>query len=105
MIGMPFFCWVVLAVFDFGNWNQPSAILAILGLALILKNWNKKRTAGIFAIDIVCFMLLAIPIVGRLVMVPLAMFNYCAFIVPSMVFVLCYLISLVYSYRQALAVN
>ena len=102
MIGLPFLLWLAFTVFDFGNIDQLFAVSAVLGLILIFRNWNKTRTQKILFVDFGCFLLLAIPILGRLNAVPLAMFNYGAFIIPTAAFVLCYLISLVYSCKQYL---
>jgi hypothetical protein len=102
MIGLPFLLWLAFTIFDFGNLDQPFAILAVSGLIIIVRNWNKNRTRKILLTDFLCLILLAIPIIGRLNAVPLAMFNYGAFIIPTAIFVLCYLISLAYSYKQYL---
>ena len=102
MVGLPFLPWLIFTIFDFGNIDQLFAILAVLGLILTSRNWNKTRTQKILLIDFVCFVLLAAPIIGRLNAVPLSMFNYGAFIIPTAVFVLCYLISLAYSCKQYL---
>jgi uncharacterized membrane protein len=105
MIGLPFLLWLVFTIFDFGNINQLFAFLAVLGLILISRNWNKTRTQKILLIDFVCFMLLTIPLISRLNAVPLSMFNYGAFIIPMAVFMLCSLISLVYSCKQYLVIQ
>lgn len=100
MIGLPFLLWLAFTVFDFGNIEQLFAFLAVLGLILIFRNWNKIRTQKILFVDFVCFLLLATPIIGRLNAVPLTMFNYGSFIIPTVTFMLYYLISLAYSYKQ-----
>lgn len=105
MIGLPFVFWLVFTLFDFGNKNQLFGLLAVLGLILIFRNWNKTMTQKILFIDFVCFILLITPIIGRLATVPLYMFNYSAFIIPTAAFVLCYLISLVYSCKQYLTLQ
>ncbi|MDB5127775.1 hypothetical protein [Mucilaginibacter sp.] len=102
MIGLPFLLWLAFTVFDFGNIDQLFAFLAVLGLILIFRNWNKTRTQKILFVDFVCFLLLATPIIGRLNAVPLTLFNYGAFIIPTAAFVLCYVISLAYSCKQYL---
>jgi uncharacterized membrane protein len=102
IVGLPFLLWLAFTVFDFGNIDQLFALLAVLGLILTSRNWNKTRTLKILLVDFVCFFLLAVPVMGRLNEVPLSMFNYGAFIIPAAVFVLCYLISLAYSCKQYL---
>jgi uncharacterized membrane protein len=102
MIGLPFLLWLAFTVFDFGNIDELFAVLAVLGLILIFRNWNKARTQKILFVDFVCFLLLATPILGRLNAVPLTLFNYSAFIIPTAAFALCYLISLACSCKQYL---
>ncbi len=103
MIGIPFFFWLLFSVFNFGYIDQVFALMAASGLILIFRNWNKTRTQKILLIDFSCFILLVTPIIGRLSDVPLYMFNYMAFIVPTAVFVFSYLISLNYSCKQFLS--
>ncbi|MDR6944706.1 putative membrane protein [Mucilaginibacter pocheonensis] len=105
IIGLPFLLWLAFTIFDFGNINQVLALMAVLGLILIFRNWNKARTRKILLADFSCFILLTIPIIGRLNTVPLNMFNYGAFIIPTTVFVLCYLTSLIYSCKQYLVLQ
>ncbi len=100
MIGLPFLIWLAFTVFDFGNMDQLFALLAISGLIITFRNRNKNRTRKILLADFLCFILLAIPIIGRLNAVPLTMFNYGAFIIPTTIFVLGYFVSLAYSYKQ-----
>jgi hypothetical protein len=103
MIGLPFLIWLLFALLDFGKIDQLFALLAVSGLVLVFWNMSKNRTGKILFIDFVCFILLASPIIGRLTAVPLSLFNYGAFIVPTLIFVLCYVISLIYSCSQYLA--
>lgn len=105
MIGLPFLIWLPCTVFDFGNLNQLFGLLGVSGLILIFKNLNRNRTQKILITDFLCFILLAIPIIGRLIAVPLAMFNYNAFIIPTSIFVLCYLVSLAFSCKEYLALR
>jgi hypothetical protein len=46
--------------------------------------------------------LLASPLVRRMAVVPLKKFNYLAFIIPTTIFVLLYLVSIFFSVRQYL---
>jgi uncharacterized membrane protein len=103
MVGIPFVLWLVGNVFNFGEIDQLFALLAVAGLIIIVKNRNKNRTQQILLMDVLCFILLAAPIIGRLAAVPSAMFNYNAFIIPTSIFVVVYLFSLVFSCRQYLA--
>ncbi|WP_460912104.1 hypothetical protein [Spirosoma areae] len=100
MIGLPFLFWLLFNVFNFGEINQLFAIIGIIGLGLLVKYANRKRKLSIFLIDILCFFLLILPISGRLFSVPIEEFDYAAFIVPLSLFIIFYLISLGYAYRQ-----
>jgi hypothetical protein len=101
-IGAPFFAWLLFTLFDFGNIDQLFAALAIVGLIIVITNSNKKRTLKILLLDILSFLLLALPILARLAVVPIEQFNYLAFILPTEFFVMFYLISLGFSFGQYL---
>ena len=100
MIGLPFFFWLLFTLFDFGNFDQLFAFLAIVGLTIIFVNYNKVRTAKVLAIDLLCFSLLASPLVRRMTAVPIELFNYLSFIIPTTLFVLFYAASLFFGCRQ-----
>lgn len=100
MIGLPFFFWLLFTLFDFGNIDQLFAFFAMVGFVVVCINRNKTRTAKVWALDLLCFLLLASPIVKRMTAVPIELFNYLGFIIPTATFVLFYLASLFFGYRQ-----
>lgn len=100
MIGLPFFCWLLFVSFDFGNLDQIFAILAVAGLIISFVTWNSSRTLKILLSDILCFVLLASPLVRRMAVVPLEKFNYLAFTIPTTSFVFLYFFSICLSVRQ-----
>jgi hypothetical protein len=100
MIGLPFFLWLLFTLFDFGNIDQLFAFLAIAGLTIICINQNKMRTSKVLMVDILCFFLLASPIVRRMMAVPIELFNYLAFIIPTILFALFYTASLFFACRE-----
>jgi hypothetical protein len=100
MIGLPFFVWLLFTLFDFGNSDQLFAVLAVIGLITIFTTMNSARTLKILLLDILCFVLLASPLVRRMAVVPLEKFNYLAFIIPTTIFVLLYFLSICFSARQ-----
>ena len=102
MIGIPFFFWLMYTLFDFGNIDQLFAFLAVVGLTISFINKNKARTLTILLLDIICFLLLASPLVRRMTAIPIDKFNYLAFIIPTILFVLFYIISFYFSVRQYL---
>ena len=105
IIGLPFFSWLLFTLFDFGNIDQLFAFLAVIGLTTTFINRNKTRTLTILLIDIICFLLLASPLVRRMTAIPIEKFNYLAFIIPTILFVLFYIISIYFSIRQYLQVQ
>jgi len=100
MIGLPFFLWLSFTLFDFGNIDQLFAFLAVAGLTINLINANKQRTLKILLLDVMCFLLLAAPVIARLLEAPINLFNYAAFIIPTTVFVLFYLVSLYFACKE-----
>lgn len=102
IIGLPFFFWLLLTLFDFGNIDQLFAVLAVIVLTITFINRNKSRTLKIILIEIICFLLLASPLVRRMTAIPLEKFNYLAFIIPTILFVLFYIVLIYFSVRQYL---
>lgn len=100
MIALPFFFWLAFTLFDFGNLDQLFSFLAIVGLVIICFNHNKPRTSKVLTLDLICFLLLASPLVRRMTAVPIELFNYLAFIIPTALFTLFYTASLFLGYRQ-----
>ena len=99
MIGLPFFIWIVFTFFDFGNFDQLFAVLAVTGLIVNIINRHKKKRLNIILLDLFCFALLLSPIIRRMTAVPIEMFDYLAFIIPTTIFVLFYLISIGLSFK------
>jgi hypothetical protein len=102
MIGLPFFFWLLFTLFDFGNIDQLFAFFAVIGLTIIFIKMNSTRTLKTILLDVLCFVLLASPIVKRMASVPIEKFNYPAFIIPTIIFVLLFILSIFFSYRQFL---
>jgi hypothetical protein len=94
MIGFPFFIWLALVSLDIGNIDQVFALLGIIGLIASFLIINSPRTFKLWLLDIACFLLLLSPLIERMAFVPLEMFNYLAFIIPTVIFVLLYLFSI-----------
>lgn len=105
MNGLPFFFWLLTTLFDFGNSNQLFAFLAIIGLTIIIINRNKTRNLTILIMDLICFILLASPLARRMKAIPIEKFNYFVFIIPTIIFILFYFVSIYFSIRQYLQVQ
>lgn len=100
MIGLPFFIWLLFTVFDFGNIDQFFALLGVIGLTICFATFNSTRTLKVLLLDIICFMLLASPLIRRMTAIPIEKFNYLSFIIPTTIFGLFYILSLYFSVRQ-----
>ena len=87
MIGLPFILWLIFSIFDFGNIDQ---LFAIFGLAGIILNLSKLKV-NIF-VAVLSFFLMLSPIISRLVQVSIEMFDYLAFQIPLIIFILTYVV-------------
>lgn len=102
MIGIPFFFWILFKLLEFWSIDQLFAFFAVIGLIISFPTMNSLRTKKILLLDILSFMLLASPIIWRLTAVPIELFNYLAFIIPTVIFAVFYLVSIYFSIRQYL---
>ena len=100
MIGLPFFLWLLFTLLDFGNIDQVFAFLGVLGLTISFMTFNSTRTLKVLLLDIISFVLLSTPIIRRMTAVPIELFNYLAFIIPTTLFGLFYIFSIYFSVRQ-----
>ncbi|MFI1770275.1 hypothetical protein [Thalassobellus citreus] len=87
MIGIPFIVWLFWTSFEFGNSNQIFAFLGLIGLILMFTKYYKNRIFKAFI-----FVLMLVPIVRRLTEVPIENFNYLAFQIPLLIFIMTCLI-------------
>lgn len=87
MIGLPFLFWLVWTSFEFGNSDQIFAVFGLIGFILVFTKLYRQR---IFKILI--FVLMITPIVRRLTEVSFEKFNYLAFQIPLIIFIVTYLI-------------
>lgn len=86
MIGVPFIFWLIYTVFDIGNIDQLFAILGIIGIVLNFTKWKNE-----IPVTIVSFLLMLSPIIGRMLQVPIDLFDYLAFQIPLTFFIMSYL--------------
>jgi len=90
MIGLPFIFWLIFTSFEFGNSDQIFAIFGLLGFIL---NFTKYATSRL--VKVLSFILMISPIVRRLTEIPIEKFNYLAFQIPLLIFVITYLIYII----------
>jgi hypothetical protein len=96
LIGMPFICYLFLT--PFFEWETPSqpltALAAITGLLILLYTYFPRTRSTGLRTEIIIFLLLLTPVAERLLSVPLVMFNYPAFIIPTACFLTLYPLSI-----------
>ena len=90
MIGLPFLLWLIWTSFEFGNVEQVFAILGLTGLILNFTKYGKSRI-----IQALSFVLMLAPVIKRLTETGIEKFNYLAFQVPLLIFVIVYLILII----------
>lgn len=83
MIGLPFLFWLIWTSFEFGNADQLFAVFGFIGFILMCTKLYKQRF-----FKILIFLLMITPIIRRLTEVPLEKFNYLAFQIPLLIFVI-----------------
>ncbi len=87
MIGLPFIFWLIFTSFEFGNSDQIFAIFGLIGVILNFTKHSKSRLGKILS-----FVLMLTPIARRITEIPIEKFNYLAFQIPLLIFVITYLI-------------
>jgi hypothetical protein len=90
MIGIPFLMWIIFTSFDFGNIEQIFAILGMIGIILNFTKYWKLRV-----IKILSFILMILPLIKRMTETPIEKFNYIAFQIPLLIFIITYLILII----------
>ena len=95
MIGLPFICWILFTMFDFGNIDQIFAILGVFGFGLNFTKWKSN-----IRITILSFFLMLSPIISRVSQVPIRMFDYLSFEIPLAIFLAGYLTFIILNAKQ-----
>ena len=87
IIGLPFIFWLIFTSFEFGNSDQIFAIFGLIGVILNFTKHSKSRLGKILS-----FVLMLTPIARLMTEIPIEKFNYLAFQIPLLIFVITYLI-------------
>ncbi|PVW11509.1 hypothetical protein [Marixanthomonas spongiae] len=87
IIGLPFLFWLIWTSFEFGNSDQIFAVFGLIGFIMVFTNYYKQRF-----FKILTFFLMITPIIKRLTEVPIEKFNYLAFQIPFLIFIITSLI-------------
>ena len=86
-IGVPLLFWLAYTSLEFGSINQLYAIFGIIGFVI-----NFTKYINLRFIKIISFFLMMIPIISRLIEIPIEKFNYLAFQIPFLIFTISYLL-------------
>ncbi len=95
MIPIPFIFWLLFTIFDFGNSDQIFAVLGIIGLFMQLVKPDLKTSKKEIIFYILSFLLLITPILKRMLSISIENFNYLAFTIPMICFVILYFVSVI----------
>ena len=95
MIGLPFILVLIFSLFEFGTTAQFTAILAFIGFFLLYFPPKHNSIRQVAILQVLIYFLLLAPIIERLLVVPLQLFNYPLFIVPTVIFIIGFPISIV----------
>jgi hypothetical protein len=103
MISMPFGIWLLLSFFDFSSLAPLFSTLAISGglLACLTKPDHRWYITRI----LVAFILLLSPILWRLSVVPLRLFDYLSFEIPLFLFIAFFFLSFVLAFGKRAVVE
>jgi hypothetical protein len=87
MIGIPLIIWLFWTSFEFGNKDQIFAIIGLIGLISVFTKYYKNRV-----LRVLIFGLMLTPIVRRLTEISIEKFNYLAFQIPLLIFIISFLV-------------
>lgn len=99
-IGVPFIFYLFMTLFDFGTYEQLAGVAAFVGLYITAIPFLKNRTNQSYLLESVSFLLLLVPIIQRLISVPIELFDYGAFKYPLYAFVLSYFLAVFFSFKE-----
>lgn len=98
MIAIPLGLILIFSFFDLNDLKWT--IYGILGLVFLIFTLNRKITETIFALNILSFILLLIPIGNRLILYSWKWFNFPLFYIPLSLFIIFYTLSLILEYQN-----
>jgi hypothetical protein len=87
MIGIPLIIWLFWTSFEFGSKDQIFAIIGLIGLISVFTKYYKNRV-----LRVLIFGLMLTPIVRRLTEISIEKFNYLAFQIPLLIFIISFLV-------------
>jgi len=101
MIALPFIFFIVFTMYGSeGAVTAMTSIAGFVGLLSLLYMLRFKKTKRIVLVELSIFILLCAPLIDRLTSVPIELFNYSSFIIPTISFVYCYFYSLILYFKD-----
>lgn len=99
MILLPFFFFIYISIFNFGELRQITSLFVIGSLSLII--YLKRNKNYNWSSETIIFSLLLIPIFERLLSIELIHFYYYGFLVPLFIFIVSYLLLITLKIRES----
>lgn len=95
MIALPFLIYLCFNMFGLGTISQiVISIIGVLGFIIVIKQMSQKVTLKRIFIEILGLIMLTVPLIERLNSVAIKLFDYLTFKIPTILFLIFYLVSL-----------
>lgn len=100
IVAIPFILYLIsasISIFNLDGINQSvTSLIGIIGLILIIKNFEEETFKSVF-INFLGFLILLVPLIERLSSVSIELFNYLSFKIPLILFIVLFLINMLIS--------
>ena len=100
IIAIPLGCFLISGLFEAEPLTRIFIAFADVALLTLFIQTFQKKTKRALLIELIAYFFLLSPLVKILTSVPLYMFNYTLFFIPTSCFVLLYPLSLLFSFRE-----
>jgi hypothetical protein len=100
IVAIPFILYLIsasISIFNLDGINQSvTSLIGIIGLILIIKNFEEETFKSVF-INFLGFLILLVPLIERLSSVSIELFNYLSFKIPLILFIVLFFINMLIS--------
>ncbi len=100
IVAIPFILYLIsasISIFNLDGINQSvTSLIGIIGLILIIKNFEEETFKSVF-INFLGFLILLVPLIERSSSVSIELFNYLSFKIPLILFIVLFLINMLIS--------
>jgi hypothetical protein len=95
MIALPFFIYLFFNMLCLGTISQIiTSIIGVLGLIIVMKQMKLDLTFKRIFIEFLGLIMLTVPLIERVNSAPIELFHYLTFKIPTILFLILYLVSL-----------